>query len=346
MRTKLLIVSIAIIVFLLALPTGAAEPLSLAEYLNLVSQQNLELQLAQVKLERADLLYQRAVAVNLANGSKQATKQAISDYAQAQTVFAQNRGTVLQGAVSAYFQVLLAQQDLEIQGNRLNLVQERREITDRKVGKGIASELELLQATAAVQRAKLDYERAQQTYQEKMLSFNLRAGVSGVPQYGPAQPPIYPIVKYNESIVVEQALENSQQLRRGVEQVELAELAVAKAEAEGVAPLALELAKTELLQAQLEAKLQKQQLRADVQGGLHTLRALEKEIALTQLDIEVEKAKYMTAQKQYTAGLLTDGELTQAVTDLWEAQRRELLAKQNYALQLLKFKELIGEELE
>lgn len=351
MRTNITVISALCGLFIFVGWTGVVgaetpTPVDLPAYLELVAQNNLELQLVGLELDAAKLSYRRAQATNLATGSKQSTQKATSDYAQAQSNLEQERGAIFQQAVSAYFQLILAKMDLQIREGRYNLVAERREITERKVAQGVASDLELLQATATMEQSKLDYQRAQQTYQERLLAFNLQAGSADANLYIPANPPIYPIVKYDENTAVQQALAHSQQLKRLGELADLARLDLAKAEAEGVAPLDLMQAENSLESACLQVRLQEQKLKSQVLMDLHTLRALEKEIALSQLNVEIEANKYQTAEKQYQAGLLTDRELEEAMANLWDAQKRELTAHQNYALQLLRFKELVGEELE
>ncbi|MBO8126427.1 MAG: TolC family protein [Firmicutes bacterium] len=350
MKSPLVMISFLIFGLITVLGLGAAaaqtQEVDLPTYLQLVSENNLGLQAAKLELVQAELAFKKATAANLFTGSKQAALKAASDFAAAQATYEQTRAQIMRDAVASYFQVILAQRDLEIRQNRLKLAEERRAITERKIAEGLASELDLLQATAEVERAKLDYQRADQAYQEKLLDFNSRAGSGADLKYVPGVLPVYPIVKYDPETAVGKALAASDQLKRLSELARLAEMELAKAEAENAAPLTLEQAKNDLALAKIQVEQQRQALRASVLKDLHTLRSLEKEIALSQLNVELAQSKYKTAEKQYKAGLLTDRELDESVTGLWEARKQELQAKQNYAIQLLSFKGLIGEELE
>ncbi len=331
----------------LVLPAEATEirVIDLATYLDLVQAQNLDLKVAEIQLVQSELAYKRAEAANWGTGSRQAARKAESDWAQAQASFAETRSGIMQEAVSRYFAVILAEMDLQIRERRLELAQARREITERKVGQGISSEMDLLQATRDVERAKLDLERARQTYEERVLSFNSYAGAEQT-TYLPGDPPIYPIVKYDPEVAVQKALESSSRLRRLRELADLARLELLKTEAEGAAELVLAAARNDLVLAELEVRRAEAQLQANVRSDLFTLKSLEKQIALSQLDLEIQLATYETVEKQYEAGLLTGRDLDEAAANLWQSQQAVLEAKRSYALQLLAFKELLGEELE
>ncbi|GEM_PF-5842123 len=348
LRKKLLTIGLLLLILLsLVLPAvaGEVQVLNLGAYLDLVSRHNLDLKVAEIQLVQAELAYQRAEAANWGTGSRQAARKAESDWAQAQASFGETRSTIMQEAVSRYFAVILAELDLQIRERRLELAQGRREITDLKVGQGISSEMDLLQATRDVERAKLDLDRARQTYEERVLSFNSYAGAEQT-TYLPGDPPIYPFVKYDPDVAVQKALEASSRLRRLRELADLARLELAKTEVEGAAELILAATRNDLVLAELEVRRAEAQLQATVRGDLFTLKSLEKQIALSQLDLEIQLAAYETSEKQFEAGLLTGRDLDEAAANLWQSQQAVLEAQRSYALQLLAFKELLGEELE
>jgi len=107
----------------------------------------------------------------------------------------------------------------------------------------------------------------------------------------------------------------------------------------------VERAKLSILNAELDNRQAKQQLKADVQNAIAGARAARLELAASETSLEAAKAAYENAEKRYNLGAINTLDLTTAKTNLDTAELNVVSAKYDYVFRLKIIDFYLGKEL-
>jgi len=107
----------------------------------------------------------------------------------------------------------------------------------------------------------------------------------------------------------------------------------------------VERAKLGILNAELDNRQAKQQLKADVQNAIAGARAARLELSASETSLEAAKAAYENAEKRYNLGAINTLELTTAKTSLDTAELNVASAKYDYVFRLKIIDFYLGKEL-
>lgn len=98
--------------------------------------------------------------------------------------------------------------------------------------------------------------------------------------------------------------------------------------------IGIERAELDIINAEVQNKQAKQQLKADVQTAIANARAAKLELAASQRSLEAANAAFDNAQKRYDLGAINTLELTTAKTNLDTAELNVARAKYDYIFRL------------
>ena len=107
----------------------------------------------------------------------------------------------------------------------------------------------------------------------------------------------------------------------------------------------VERAKLGILNAELDNRQAKQQLKADVQNAIAGARAARLELSASETSLEAAKAAYENAEKRYNLGAINTLELTTAKTNLDTQELNVVSAKYDYVFRLKIIDFYLGKEL-
>ena len=111
------------------------------------------------------------------------------------------------------------------------------------------------------------------------------------------------------------------------------------------ASINIERARLEIINAEVQNRQAKQQLKADVQNAIANARAARTELAASEKSLEAAKAASENAEKRYRLGAINTLELTTAKTNLDTAELNVVRAKYDYVFRLKIIDFYLGKEL-
>jgi len=107
----------------------------------------------------------------------------------------------------------------------------------------------------------------------------------------------------------------------------------------------IERARLDIINAEVQNKQAKQQLKADVQTAIANARAAKLELSASQRSLEAAKAAFDNSQKRYDLGAINTLELTTAKTNLDTAELNVARAKYDYIFRLKIIDFYMGKDL-
>jgi len=107
----------------------------------------------------------------------------------------------------------------------------------------------------------------------------------------------------------------------------------------------VERAKLDIINAEVQNRQAKQQLKADVQSAIANARAARTELTASEKSLEAAKAAFDNSQKRYDLGAINTLELTTAKTNLDTAALNVARAKYDYVFRLKIIDFYLGKEL-
>lgn len=107
----------------------------------------------------------------------------------------------------------------------------------------------------------------------------------------------------------------------------------------------IERAKLDIINAEVQNRQAKQQLKSDVQSAIANARAAQTELAASERSLEAAKAAFDNSQKRYDLGAINTLELTTAKTNLDTAELNVARAKYDYVFRLKIIDFYLGKDL-
>ncbi len=107
----------------------------------------------------------------------------------------------------------------------------------------------------------------------------------------------------------------------------------------------IERAKLDIINAEVQNRQAKQQLKSDVQSAIANARAAQTELAASERSLEAAKAAFDNSQKRYDLGAINTLELTTAKTNLDTAALNVARAKYDYVFRLKIIDFYLGKDL-
>lgn len=343
-KRPLLGVSLGFVVMMLFSVGVAAEstPLSLAEAVKIALQEDVGHKIAQVNWENAKIAYEKSLASNLLTESTYNSKLAELNLMKSETTYRDSVADVVLNTVNQFCDLREAELELKIKEQQLALRKKQLDLVRQKVATQNASELDLLEAEAALGSSELDYQRAQDSLLEKKQSLALLLNCEDVMVDG-----ILRFVPFEANLdeVVAQVLQDSVSVKEAEEDVAVAELDLERKLLEEAAELDVREARNNLTLARLKLQQTRDNILRNVTMSYNAVNQAVQNYNLAQQNYELEKKKYDITKKQVAAGLKTQQDLANGMIDLLGAEKALYNALRNYVVSYLEFEKITGRDV-
>ena len=328
----------------------AAEPeeINLSQAINLTLENNLNLKIANLDLENAQIDYQKTKANNLLTESRYIELQGDLGLLQAKDNYNQTRNEVIIDVVQKYLQLNQAKKNIISESKEVELAKNLLEEVRAQVNAGHKGNLDLLQQENNYNNAVFNLEKANNDYHQSFREFKLELGLND--QEGEEFNLVevdYPIVwQIDEEEALKKAIENSFILELRKRQVELAKVDLERAEAAVSPELDLRKLKNNIELANLNSTQTKKELANSIRKQFYTYKQSINSLDLSQQNLNQAQDNNSIIIDQVKAGLKTKNDLLSADISLLQAEYNLNLAILNYYTNKLTMQKLIGQKIE
>lgn len=320
-----------------------ARKLDLKAAVNMGLEQNLDLKIEELNLEKAELEYRKKKANNLLSQSRYSELEAKYTLAAAQNTYQNVHDNLVKNIIQQYTNIWLSELDLEIKDRKVKLEKLLLEAAKAHYEIGDIGSIDLLEQENAYKDAQFNLEIARDDYQRSVKEFKTLLGLNEIkPVLAGLEPPR--VWAVTEEQAIHTALENSIELKLKNEEVELAELDLERAKISApeldrrIKEVALEIARTEKESIQEEIINSTQQV-------YYQLKQAVKKMNLKKESLTEAKEKYNLRKEQYKAGLIAETEVLQYEVNMMETEYQYKSAIADYYLQEQSLRQAMNLEL-
>lgn len=301
--------------------------------------------IAGLNLESARITYQRNMAVNLLNDSSYNRRSAEANLRTAEITYTQRKADVAINAVNRYFAVLSRELGVEIAKAQREVARIHLDSTVRKADLGTAGRLDVLDARADLGAVELNLAQAIHNLNQEKEAFATMLGMSSEsfpPLMSRPELTAFSVDAIDPEQAIAQALEHSSALVGAQSALELAQMELEQAVAEGVAPLDQQAAELRVRVAELELEQAERNVRLSVISAYEDWVRAQESMEVEAIQMILAEERHQLVRQQFEVGLRTQSELISADITLTQARQRELTARSNYYNAVLAFLKLTG----
>ncbi|MBC7189776.1 TolC family protein [Candidatus Aerophobetes bacterium] len=344
MRKETFLAVVAGVIFLFSFCAFAQESgqvearkLSLEESINIALENNLDFKMAKHNVNLREVEYKQAQANNLLQASILNLKNAEFSLKQAKNTLEETKRQVILDVMDAYFQVLKAKQEVEIEKMSVQEAEENLKIVRNKFSLGDASKKDLLEAEINLSLAEFNLKKAEHQLDIAKIGFNKVLGLPLDTEFELTD--TFSVEPLNISLekAVEEALKNRYEIKKAQNELELAKIKWELSQNDYTPELEKENAKINLENTRVNLEEVKRQIVQEIHRLFRGLEEKEENIKITEKTEKLKQEIYDIAQKQYEAGLISATELLDAQINLTQAQLDRIGALFEYNLAKAEF---------
>jgi len=326
---------------------GGVRELSLKESVELALENNLDLKSAEHELALSEADYEEARIKNLLNTSIVTLKTAELSLKRAQDSFEETRKQlVLEDVISGYFQVVKAEQKVQIEETSVQEAGQSLKMVKNKFSLGDASALEVMQAEIGFSLARLNFTQAVNDLTLAKMNFNQVLGLPLKTQFQLIDTFSLETLEETLKDSLQKALKNRYEITQAQDSLELAQLKFELTQNDYTAELQKKKALLEREKKKLTLEQLKTRITLEVTQSLLDLGEKEASIQVTTKQKEEKEQVYHITQEQYKQGLITTTDLLDKQIQLTQAKINALEALFNYNLAKRQFVRVLGIGLE
>ncbi|NLM37893.1 MAG: TolC family protein [Firmicutes bacterium] len=327
-----------------AVPAAEAEKeLKLAEALAQGLEANYGIKKAWLSWENARLNYERNKAASMLAGSRYTQLQLELNLVQAEDNYRRTKNQALLQIARKYLEVLQSEQEIAWRQRQLASEARTLEQMEQQVAQGYETRLALMRQENDYHRTRLDLKKAEDNYAQLRREL---AKEIGWPPDGPVfrLRPVETALTWevSETECQSRARENSLSRRAAALEVELARIALERAELGLVPPVELQELQNNLELALLRQEETDMELENSVRQQYAALKQLAEDLTLNRVHLAAVRANFEKIQKQYDVGLLKEVDRLAAEAELLQAEYQMFSAVTNYQLKKWEFQQLLG----
>jgi len=325
---------------------GEIRKLSLEESINIALENNFDLKMARYNVNLREVEYEQAQANNLLKASILNLKNAEFALKQAKNNLEEKRRQVILDVMDAYFQVLRAKREIQIEKMSVQEAKENLEIVKNKFSLGDASKTDLLQAEINLSSVEFNLNKAEDQLEIARIDFNKVLGLSLNSQFELTD--TFSVEPLNISIEksVEEALKNRYEVKKAQDDLELAKIRLDLSQNDYTPELDKKNAKINLENAKINLEKVKRQITREINQLFRDMEEKKANIQITQRMEKLKQEIYGIAQKQYKAGLISATDLLDAQIELTQAQLSSVDALFEYNLAKAKFIKALATDMD
>ena len=339
-----------IIFFIFSGVLYAAEPeeINLSQAINLALENNLNLKIANLDLENAQIDYEKTKANNLLTESRYIELQGDLGLLQAKDNYNQTRNEVIIDVAQKYFQLNQAKRNITAKSKEAELEKNLLEEVKAQVKAGHKGNLDLLQQESNYNNAVFNLEKANDDYHQSFREFKLELGLNNQEEDEFYLVEVdYPEVwQIGEEEALKQAIENSFILELRKRQIELAKVDLERAEVAASPELDLRKLRNNIELANLNSTQTQKELANSIRKQFYTYKQSINSLELSQQNLNQAQENNSILVEQVKAGLKTKKDLLSAEISLLQAEYSLNSAVLNYYTAKLTLQKLIGQKIE
>ncbi|MBA7533002.1 hypothetical protein ES705_25237 [subsurface metagenome] len=343
------IILFLVIFFIFSGELFAAEPkeMNLSQAINLALENNLNLKIANLDLENAQIDYEKTKANNLLTESRYIQLQGDLGLLQAKDNYTQNRNQVIIDVVQKYLQLNQVNKNITTKSKEAELERNLLEEVKAQVKAGHKGSLDLLRQENKYNNAVFDLEKANDDYHQSFGEFKLELGLNNQEEEFNLIEVDYPKVwQIDEEEALKKAIENSFILELRKRQIELAKVDLERAEVAASPELDLRKLKNNIELANLNFNKAQKELDNSIRKQFYTFKQTINGLDLSQQNLNQAKENNSIIINQVRAGLKTKNDLLSAEISFLQAEHSLKSAVLNYYMNKLNLQKLIGQKIQ
>ena len=328
-------------------PTEAKE-IDLSQAVNLALENNLNLKIANLDLENAQIDYEKTKANNLLTESRYIELQGDLGLLQAKDNYTQNRNQVIIDVVQKYLQSNQAKRDIIVKDKEAELEKKLLEEVNAQVKSGHKGRLDLLGQENKYNNAIFNLEKAKDDYNQSFRELKLKLGLNNQDgeEYNITEVDYPQVWEMGEEEALKKAIENSFTLELRRKQIELAKIDLERAEVAASPELDLQELKNDIELANLNYDKTQKELNNSIRKQFYVYKQAIDSLDLNQQNLNQERENHGIISEQVKAGLKTESDLWSAEISLLQAEYNLNSAILDYYMNKLTMQKLIGQKIQ
>lgn len=322
--------------------------MNLSQAINLALKNNLNLKIANLDLENAQIDYEKTKANNLLTESRYIQLQGDLGLLQAKDNYTQTRNQVIIDVVQKYFQLNQAEKNITSKSKEAELEGNLLEEVRAQVKAGHKGSLDLLQQENKYNNAVFNLEKANDDFHQSFREFKLELGLNnqGEEEFNLVEVDYLKVWEIGEEEVLKKAIENSFTLELRRRQIELAKVDLERAEVTASPELDLRKLRNNIELANLNLNKTQKELDNSIRKQFYAYKQSINSLDLSQQNLNQSQESSSIIIDQVSAGLKTKNNLLSAEISLLQAEYSLKSTILNYYMTKLTMQKLIGQKIE
>ncbi len=335
-------------IFSSALFAVETKEMNLSQAINLALENNLNLKIANLDLENAQIDYEKTKANNLLTESRYIQLQGDLGLLQAKDNYTQTRNEVIIDVVQKYLQLNQAEKNITAKSKEVELEKRLLEEVKIQVNSGYKGSLDLLRQENKYNNAVFDLEKANDDYHQSFGEFKLELGLSNQEEeeFNLIEVDYPEIWKIGEEEALKMAIENSFIFELRKRQIELAKVDLERAEVAASPELDLRKLRNNIELANLNFNKTQKELNNSIRKQYYTYKQTVNSLDLSRQNLNQAQESNGIIIEQVKAGLKTKNDLLSAEISLLQAEYNLKSTILNYYTAKLTLQKLIGQRIE
>jgi len=324
------------------------EETNLSQAISLALENNLNVKIANLDLENAQIDYEKTKANNLLTESRYIELQGDLGLLQAKDNYNQTRNEVIIDVVQKYLQLNQAKKNIIAKGKEAELERNLLEEVKAQVEAGHKGSLDLLQQENKYNNAVFDLEKANDDHNQSLREFKLELGLNNKEEeeFNLVEVNYHKVWQIDEEEALKKAIENSFILELGTRQIELAKVDLERAEVAASPELDLRKLKNNIELTNFNFNKTQKELANSIRKQFYAYKQAINSLDLSQQNLNQSQENNSIIIDQVKAGLKTKNDLLSAEISLLQAEYNLNSAILNYYTTKLTMQKLIGQKIE
>ncbi|WP_018248860.1 TolC family protein [Orenia marismortui] len=316
------------------------------EAVKIALEDSIDVEIAKLDLDNAELNYQKSQAENLLTQSAYANLVAEENLLQAKKDYYQSQTGLINQILTEYSELTLLKQKLELTEKKVELEKSLLDKVELAVKRGYKDKLELLKQRNDYNEMVLSLEELADDYEEKLITLKLNLDLNTDQKLALQLWSSDQIWEIDKAEAMESAIKNSFDLELKEEAIDLAQRELKKAKQISSPQLDLEELKNNFKIAKLEKLKAENDLTITTEKNYYNFKQAVKKIASEENKLTTSREDYQLLKQEEEKGLKSADDLLSAEIEFLEARYNYQSAIADYYLNKLQLKIDMGVEIE
>ena len=339
-----------VIFFIFSGGLSAAETreMNLGQAINLALENNLNLKIANLDLENAQIDYEKTKANNLLTESRYIELQGDLGLLQAKDNYNQTGNEVIIDVAQKYLQLNQARKNITAKSKEAELEKNLLEGVKAQVKAGYKGNLDLLGQESNYNNAVFNLEKANDDYHQSFREFKLELGLNDQEEeeFNLVEVDYPQVWQIDEEEALKKAIENSFILELRKRQIELDKIDLERAEVAASPELDLRKLKNNIELSNLNFNKTQKELSNSIKKQFYAYKQSINSLDLSQQNLNQALENNSIIIDQVKAGLKTKNDLLSAEISLLQAEYSLNSTIINYYTAKLTLQKLLGQKIE